>query len=101
MRQTVKGLRAFTLIETLAVIITLSLAAAICSMSLAAGNEQARVRAAAAAWRDLDALARLHAKAGQVVQMILSHEGYVVTLRSNESDAPLREVALPRGWRGA
>ncbi|MCI0362314.1 MAG: prepilin-type N-terminal cleavage/methylation domain-containing protein [Phycisphaerales bacterium] len=99
--RTAHRLRAFTLIETLTVLIILSLTAAICSMYLTAGSEQARVRAAAASWQDLDAMARLHARAGHAIQISLDREGHAVTLRSNESNVPLRELALPAGWRGA
>jgi len=84
--------RAFTLIEVLAVITLLSLATAVGVASLGSASQRARLDQAAATLRDADAQARLLSRMGSSVTLAV-HEGRV----SIESDRDAFSSILPDG----
>ncbi len=90
----------FTLIELLAVIAIASLVAAATTVGLASSSDQARMQAAAAQWRNLDAKARAFARCTGPVIMELDAEGAVVRVRSVQDRELLSELALPAGSAG-
>ncbi len=89
-----------TLVEVLAVVLILSLAAGLATFSLAASSEAARLHAAISQWRDLDARARLHGRIREAVTMSLNDEGTAVRLHAIGSPEPLALVELPAGFTG-
>lgn len=91
---------AFTLIEVLAVIVIISLVVGVATVGLAAASDSARLRAAAAHWRDLDARARLFGRSLGPVVMSVGDQGNAVTLHSVESNERLTAVVLPDGVWG-
>ena len=91
---------AFTLIEVLAVIVIVSMVAGVATVGLAATNDSARLRGAAAQWRDLDARARLLGRSLRPVVMSVGDQGNAVTLHSVESNELLTAVVLPDGVWG-
>ena len=91
---------AFTLIEVLAVIVIISMVAGVAAFGLAAASDSARLRAAAAQWRDLDARARLFSRSLGPVVMSLDNQSNAVTLHSVESNERLTAVGLPDGVWG-
>ncbi len=90
----------FTLIELLAVIAIASLVAAVTTVGLASSSDQARIQAAAAQWRVLDAKARAFARCTGPVVMELDAEGALVRVRSAQDRELLSESALPAGMAG-
>ncbi len=92
--------RGLTLIEVLAVIVIVSLVAGVATMGLASSTHSARVRAAAAQWRDLDARARLFGRTLGPVVMTLNADRTDVRIHVRGSDELLTEVALPVGVTG-
>lgn len=90
--------RALTLIEMLAVVVLLSLVAALGSVGLVSGNEQAQLRASLAAWQDLDATARLLAQTNGPIQMVLN-EG-TIAISSTHVGEGFSSVVLPDGYTG-
>ncbi len=86
---------AFTLVETLAVIVIISMVAGIATVGLAAASDSARLRAAAAQWRDLDARARLFSRSLGPVVMSFEDQSNAVTLHSVGSNELLTAVVLP------
>ncbi len=86
---------ALTLIELLAVIVLMSLVAGLATIGLAAASDHARLRAAAADWRSLDAHARLLARSGEPIVMIVGEDTREIRLDSVESR--LASLALPVG----
>lgn len=91
--------RAFTLIELLAVVAIMSLVSGVLTIHLAAETDAARRRAAATAWTDLDARARLYARTGGPVVMTLNAGRTVVRLHRAGSAERLAEVDLPAPGR--
>lgn len=91
---------AFTLIEVLAVIVIISMVAGVATIGLAAASESARLRAAAAQWRDLDARARLFSRSLGPVVMSVGDQSNAVTLQSVESNELLTAVVLSDGVWG-
>lgn len=90
--------RGFTLIELLAVIVIVALTAAIASVGLVAGSEQANTFAAAAAWQDLDARARLFAVSEGPVRMTVQLGAAAISnLQTGEN---LGDVVLPASVSG-
>ena len=94
------GRSAFTLIEVLAVIVIVSMVAGLATFGLAAASDSARLRAAAAQWRDLDARARLFSRSLGPVVMSFEDPSNAVTLYSVESNERLTAVVLPDGVWG-
>jgi type II secretory pathway pseudopilin PulG len=88
------------LIELLAVIAIASLVAAVTTVGLSSSSDQARMQAAAAQWRDLDARARAFARCVGPVVMDLDAEGTLVRVRSAHDRELLSELALPAGTAG-
>ncbi len=80
----------------LAVIVIVSLVAGIATVGLAASSENARLLAAAAQWRDLDARARLYSRTLGPVVMCLDTEREEVTLHLSESGELLSHLLLPQ-----
>lgn len=91
---------AFTLIETLAVIVIVSLVTGIATVGLAAASDSARLRGAAAHWRDLDARARLFSRSLGPIVMSVDNQRNAVTLHSVGSNERLTAVLLPDGVWG-
>lgn len=91
---------AFTLIEVLAVIVIVSMVAGVATVGLAAASDSARLRAAAAQWRDLDARARLFSRSLGPVVMSVGYQRNAVTLHSVGSNERLTAVVLPDGVWG-
>ncbi len=91
---------AFTLIELLAVIAIGSLVAAVTTVGLASSSDQARMQAAAARWRGLDAKARAFARCVGPVVMDLDTEEALVRVRSVQDRELLSELALPANSAG-
>ncbi len=89
--------RALTLIELLAVIVIMSLVAGLATTGLAAASDQARLRAAAADWRTLDAHARLLARSGEPVVMIVDEDAREGRLQAVKSGERLASLVLPPG----
>ena len=89
-----------TLIEVLAVIVIVSLVAGVATMGLASTTHDARLRAAAAHWRDLDAKARLFGRTLGPVVMTLNADRTAVRVHVNGSDELLTKVVLPVGVTG-
>lgn len=90
----------FTLIELLAVIAIASLVAAVTTVGLASSSDQARMQAAAAQWRNLDAKARAFARCVGPVVMDLDTEGALIRVRSAQDRELLSQLALPAGSSG-
>ncbi len=90
----------FTLIELLAAIAIASLVAAVATVGLAASSDQARMQAAAAQWRNLDAKARAFARCTGPVIMELDAEGALIRVRSAQDGELLSEMSLPAGSAG-
>jgi type II secretory pathway pseudopilin PulG len=90
----------FTLVELLAVIVMISMVAGIATVGLAASSESARLHAAAAAWRDLDARARLFGRTLGPVVMTLSADRNDVRLHVQGSGELLSEVTFAGGVTG-
>ena len=90
----------FTLIEVLAVIVIISLVAGVCTVALASTAQSARLNAAAARWRDLDAHARLFARTVGPVTMSLNESATAVRLHRRGSQELASELRLPPGARG-
>ncbi len=89
--------RAFTLLELLAVIVIMSLVAGLATTGLAAAGDQARLRAAAADWRTLDAHARLLGRSGEPVVMVVDEDAGEIRLDAVKSGGRLAGLALPPG----
>ena len=91
---------AFTLIELLAVIVIVSLVAGVATMGLAATSDAARLHAAAAQWRDLDAKARLFSRSLGPVEISLGDDGEEIQLHRLQSEELLSKLSLPPGMTG-
>ena len=89
-----------TLIEVLAVIVIVSLVAGVATMGLASTTDSARLRAAAAQWRDLDGRARLFGRTLGPVVMSLNADRNEVRLHVSESGELLTKVVLPTDVTG-
>jgi type II secretory pathway pseudopilin PulG len=98
-RSRVRRARCFTLVETLAVVALLAAAAGLAVNALAAPGRDARIRAAIAVTLDLDRLARLSARSGQVVALQTTPErAGLIVLAGPDNDA-LAQEPLPDGVR--
>jgi type II secretory pathway pseudopilin PulG len=85
---------AFTLLETLAVVVLLALAAATVGARLTGSNTLARVRATAAAAQEADARARLLAVShGRVAIQVEPGSGDLIAVVDGERSATLRAPA--------
>lgn len=88
--------RAFTLIETLAVIVLLALIGTMIGTGLVHADDSGRFSATVAMIRDTDGLARMHARtAGRAVVMRLLSDPARLQLAQYE-DEPLAERAVPK-----
>ncbi len=81
---------AFTLIETLAVVMVLSMVATAGLWSLSRAGDSARIREVAFAVREADAFARLQARRGTAIELRINEARLVVTRGSEE--------LLSRSW---
>jgi prepilin-type N-terminal cleavage/methylation domain-containing protein len=86
---------AFTLIETLAVVVLFSLATTLGLWSLVGAGEAARLGEAASLAREADALARLWARGGQSVELVSTDSELIVA----SSAGPLTTLRLPASVR--
>ncbi len=84
----------------MAVIVIVSMVAGVATVGLTAASDSARLHAAAAQWRDLDARARLFSRSLGPVVMSVDDQGNAVTLHSVESNERLTTVGLPDGVWG-
>lgn len=92
--------RALTLIELLAVIVIASMVAGVATIGLAATSDTARLRAAAAHWRDLDARARVFSRSLGPVEMAVDEDGREVQLYLVRSGELLSAMSLPEPMQG-
>jgi prepilin-type N-terminal cleavage/methylation domain-containing protein len=89
----------FTLIEMLAVIVLISTIAAIGSVSLVAGGEQARLHEAIAHLKSMDATGRLLGRSGSPTVLVVNDSHAEFLLKDSQDN--VRDLAtLPRGWTG-
>jgi prepilin-type N-terminal cleavage/methylation domain-containing protein len=88
-------LRGFTLLETLAVVVLLSMAMAAVAVGVAGAGDAARLRGAVASMHDLDRRARLMAGAGN--RVTLQIEDARVALIQEPTGERITEMPLPTG----
>ncbi len=84
--------RGFTLLEVLAVVALLSIAASICLASLGSAHESAAARALAASIRELDARGRLAARTLGAVDLVADRETSTVSTRLSATGEVLSSV---------
>ncbi len=89
------GKRGFTLIELMAVIIILSLTAALGAVRLSSVSNQTALKSAIARWRDLDAKARLHARAGTPITIVLTKNESEMTIQNTQTHEILATATWP------
>jgi len=92
---------AMTLIETLAVIVILSMVTGALGLSLTGNNRSAQARAAMARWRDLDAQARIAAQVEGAVQLKFDEDGRGIALRAVRNGEVLGTLRWPDGFEGS
>ena len=90
------ALRAFTLIELLAVIVIVTLTTGIVTVGLVSANTGAQLQATVSQWRDLDARARTLGRALGPVTMRYQVQRPLVQLSLLDSGERLAEITLPR-----
>lgn len=88
---------AFTLVEMLAVVVLLGLAASLGAVGLASADSHARFERAVAIALDADAQARLLARGGAPVRMVLEPDERGSDILIVKSDSRVRELSLPHG----
>ena len=88
---------AFTLIELLAVIVIISLIAGITMANLAATDDDATLRAAVAAVRDLDQRARIFSQTGEHVTLAPSRTRDALLLKTSRDSETVAAAQMPRG----
>lgn len=94
-------LRALTLIEMLAVVCLVALAAVLTLTGLGAASADAQLRAALSECRQFDARLRLLARADGPVMITVTDEGHLLRAGhagGGETTAPMMRVLAPSGW---
>jgi len=91
---------AMTLIETLAVIVILTMVTGALGLGLAGSNRSAEARAAMARWRDLDDQARIAAQVEGAVRLQLDEDGGGVALRAIRTGEVLGAIRWSEAFKG-
>lgn len=91
--------RSFTLIETLAVIVVLSLIAGTAIVQLSAVNDGMLIESIASQIRDLDAKARLLSRTGEACQLSFNADSHSLILHGSSSAEAIASVHWPQHLR--
>jgi competence protein ComGC len=89
--------RALTLIELLAMIVIISMAAGVVMVNLSSMSDSAAFRAGAAAVRDLDARGRLSGRTGAPAALMATMEHDGLILRSQAPGEAIGHASMPSG----
>jgi len=92
---------AMTLIETLAMIVILSMVTGALGLRIVGSNRSAQAREAMARWRDLDAQARIAAQIEGAVRLELDTDGRGAVLKAIHGGDVLSSLRWPEGFQGS
>lgn len=92
-----RGRGGFTLVELMAAIVIIALAAGVILPGIAAADDAARCKATVAKLRDLDRTARLLARSEGRVAVGLDHTTQTFVLTAIDASEPFAVVATPTG----
>lgn len=93
-----RRLRAFTLIELLAVLVVLGMAVSVAAVGLSSRSDESKLSDAASSIASLDAMARVRARKGSVAELRFDSSDGTISLTDRASaDAPPIDRELPDG----